>query len=95
MAIAWTLRDQRVTSSLIGARNLEQLNDSLDAVNKLTFTEAELKEIDRHAVEGAIDLWKGAREGTAISGSDSKHPCKTGTGPAQTAGPLLFLTRQR
>jgi L-glyceraldehyde 3-phosphate reductase len=64
MAIAWTLRDRRVTSALIGARNLEQLNDSLDAVNKLTFTDAELKEIDRHAVEGAIDLWKGAREGT-------------------------------
>jgi L-glyceraldehyde 3-phosphate reductase len=64
MAIAWTLRDSRVTSSLIGARNLEQLNDSLDAVNKLTFTDAELKEIDSHAVEGAIDLWKGAREGT-------------------------------
>jgi L-glyceraldehyde 3-phosphate reductase len=65
MAIAWTLRDQRVTSSLIGARNLEQLNDSLDAVHRLSFSEAELKEIDRHAVEGAIDLWKGAREGTA------------------------------
>jgi len=65
MAIAWTLRDGRVTSSLIGARNLEQLNDSLDAVQKLSFSEAELKEIDRHAVEGAIDLWKGAREGTA------------------------------
>jgi L-glyceraldehyde 3-phosphate reductase len=64
MAIAWTLRDRRVTSALIGARNLDQLNDSLDAVNKLTFTDAELKEIDRHAVEGAIDLWKGAREGT-------------------------------
>src|SRR5271156_5935112 len=64
MAIAWTLRDRRVTSSLIGARNLEQLNDSLDAVNKLTFTEAELQEIDRHAVEGDLDLWKGAREGT-------------------------------
>jgi L-glyceraldehyde 3-phosphate reductase len=65
MAIAWTLRDQRVTSSLIGARNLEQLNDSLDAVNKLSFTEAELQEIDRHAVEGGLDLWKGAREATA------------------------------
>jgi len=50
MAIAWTLRDRRVTSALIGARNLEQLNDSLDAVNKLTFTDAEFKEIDRHAV---------------------------------------------
>jgi L-glyceraldehyde 3-phosphate reductase len=65
MAIAWVLRDSRVTSALIGARNVDQLNDSLDAVNNLKFTDAELAEIDKHAVEGAIDLWKGAREGTA------------------------------
>ena len=64
MAIAWTLRDKRVTSSLIGARNVEQLDNSLDAVHKLHFTEAELKAIDHHAQEGTIDLWKGAREGT-------------------------------
>jgi L-glyceraldehyde 3-phosphate reductase len=64
MAIAWVLRDQRVTSALIGARNVEQLDDSLDAVKKLHFTDAELKEIDRHAQESSIDLWKGAREGT-------------------------------
>ena len=65
MAIAWILRDQRVTSALIGARNVEQLDDSLDAVKNLQFSEAELKEIDRYAVDGEIDLWKGAREGTA------------------------------
>ena len=65
MAIAWVLRDQRVTSALIGARNVQQLDDSLDAVKKLQFTEEELKEIDSHAQEGAIDLWKGAREGAA------------------------------
>ena len=65
MAIAWVLRDARVTSALIGARNVEQLNDSLDAVNNLKFTDEELAEIDKYAVEGAIDLWKGAREGTA------------------------------
>jgi len=65
MAIAWVLRDSRVTSALIGARNVDQLNDSLDAVNNLKFTEAELAEIDKYAVEGTIDLWKGAREGTA------------------------------
>jgi L-glyceraldehyde 3-phosphate reductase len=64
MAIAWSLRDKRVTSALIGARNVEQLDNSLDALHKLQFTEAELKEIDRHAVEASIDLWKGAREGT-------------------------------
>jgi L-glyceraldehyde 3-phosphate reductase len=65
MAIAWTLRDKRVTSALIGARNVQQLDNSLDAVKKLEFTEAELNEIDRYAQEGAIDLWKGAREGAA------------------------------
>ncbi len=64
MAIAWVLRDQRVTSALIGARNVQQLDDSLDAVKKLEFTEAELKEIDRYAQESDIDLWKDAREGT-------------------------------
>jgi L-glyceraldehyde 3-phosphate reductase len=65
MAIAWVLRDPRVTSALIGARNVAQLDDSLDAVKKLAFSDAELQEIDRHAQEGAIDLWKQAREGAA------------------------------
>jgi L-glyceraldehyde 3-phosphate reductase len=65
MAIAWVLRDARVTSALIGARNVEQLDDSLDAVKNLKFTESELAEIDKHAKDAAIDLWKGAREGTA------------------------------
>jgi len=65
MAIAWVLRDKRVTSALIGARNVEQLDNSLEAVKNLHFTEAELKEIDRHAQEGDIDLWKDAREGAA------------------------------
>jgi len=64
MAIAWVLRDHRVTTALIGARNVEQLDDSLDAVKKLGFTDAELKEIDRHAQDGAIDIWKDARVGT-------------------------------
>ena len=65
MAIAWVLRDTRVTSALIGARNAEQLDNSLDALKQLQFTEAELKEIDRYAQEGSIDIWKGAREGAA------------------------------
>ncbi len=64
MAIAWVLRDRRVTSALIGARNVEQLDDSLDAVKKLEFTADELAEIDKHARDSSIDLWKGAREGT-------------------------------
>jgi L-glyceraldehyde 3-phosphate reductase len=65
MAIAWVLRDKRVTSALIGARDVKQLDDSLDAVKNLHFTEAELQEIDRHAQDGEIDLWKEAREGAA------------------------------
>src|ERR1700692_73798 len=65
MAIAWVLRDKRVTSALTGARNVEQLDNSLDAVRKLQFTDAELNEIDRYAQEGAIDLWRNAREGAA------------------------------
>ncbi|WP_213979139.1 L-glyceraldehyde 3-phosphate reductase [Sphingomonas sp. dw_22] len=58
MAIAWVLRDPRVTSALVGARTVEQLDNSLDAVNNLDFSAEELAEIDRHATEGAIDLWK-------------------------------------
>jgi len=65
LAIAWVLRDKRVTSALIGARNVEQLDNSLDAVKQLQFTDAELKEIDRYAQDGSIDLWKDAREGVA------------------------------
>jgi L-glyceraldehyde 3-phosphate reductase len=65
MAIAWVLRDKRVTSALIGARDVKQLDDSLDAVKNLHFTNAELQDIDRHAQEGEIDLWKEAREGAA------------------------------
>ena len=65
MAIAWVLRDKRVTSALIGARDVKQLDDSLDAVKNLHFTDGELQEIDRHAQEGQIDLWKEAREGVA------------------------------
>jgi L-glyceraldehyde 3-phosphate reductase len=62
MAIAWVLRDPRVTTALIGARNVDQLNDSLDALKNLSFTEAELKEIDKYAQDGGLDLWKDARE---------------------------------
>src|SRR5882757_9168869 len=62
MAIAWVLRDRRVTSALIGARNVQQLDNSLDAMQRPQFSEEELKEIDQFAQEGSIDLWKDARE---------------------------------
>jgi L-glyceraldehyde 3-phosphate reductase len=63
MAIAWTLRDPRVTSSLIGARTVEQLEDSLGALRGLAFSDDELAEIDRHAVEAGINLWKASSDG--------------------------------
>src|ERR1700692_3460530 len=62
MAIAWVLRDKRVTTALIGSRNVEQLDNSLDAVKKLDFSDAELAEIERHAQDAGIDLWREARE---------------------------------
>jgi L-glyceraldehyde 3-phosphate reductase len=65
MAIAWALRDSRVTSALIGARTVEQLDNSLDAVQSLDFSDQELAEIDTFAVEGSIDLWKGSANLTA------------------------------
>ncbi len=58
MAIAWVLRDPRVTSALIGARTVEQLDNSLGALAHLAFSTEELAEIDRYAVDGGTDLWR-------------------------------------
>ncbi|HEX8414072.1 MAG TPA: L-glyceraldehyde 3-phosphate reductase [Sphingomicrobium sp.] len=58
MAIAWVLRDPRVTSALIGARTVEQLEDSLGALKRLDFSGDELARIDEFAQEGGIDLWE-------------------------------------
>ena len=59
MAIAWSLRDSRVTTALIGARNPQQLDDSLGALANLTFTPHELNEIDTFAIDTPeIDLWR-------------------------------------
>jgi L-glyceraldehyde 3-phosphate reductase len=63
MAIAWVLRDRRVTSALIGARNVEQLDNSLDAIQGPQLSDEELRAIDKFAQEGSIDIWKDAREG--------------------------------
>ena len=58
MAIAWVLRDPRVTSALIGAHSVAQLDDSLKALDNLAFTVEELAAIDKHATEGGVDLWR-------------------------------------
>jgi L-glyceraldehyde 3-phosphate reductase len=57
MAIAWTLRDPRVTSALVGASSLAQLEANLAAVGNLGFDDDELAEIDRYATEGDINIW--------------------------------------
>jgi L-glyceraldehyde 3-phosphate reductase len=57
MAIAWTLRDPRVTSSLIGASSVAQLEENVRALEQLSFSDDELQAIDRHAVEAGINIW--------------------------------------
>jgi L-glyceraldehyde 3-phosphate reductase len=60
MAIAWVLRDPRITSALIGARTVEQLDQSIDALDERSFTNAELAEIDQAAIDSGINIWAGS-----------------------------------
>ncbi|MEJ2135052.1 MAG: aldo/keto reductase, partial [Desulfofustis sp.] len=57
MAIACVLRDPRVTTALIGASSVSQLEDSYGALDNLVFSDEELREIDAHAQEGGVNLW--------------------------------------
>jgi L-glyceraldehyde 3-phosphate reductase len=61
-ALAWTLRDSRVTSTLIGASSVEQLEENVATLERLDLSEDELAEIDRYATESGINLWPGASE---------------------------------
>jgi len=63
MALSWALRDQRVTSVLIGASSVAQLEENLAATKNTTFSEEELAAIDRDAVESGINLWAGSSAG--------------------------------
>jgi L-glyceraldehyde 3-phosphate reductase len=58
MALAWAARDERVSSVLIGASSVRQLEQNIAALDNLDFSAEELAEIDNHAVEGGIDLWR-------------------------------------
>jgi L-glyceraldehyde 3-phosphate reductase len=58
MAIAWILRNGRVTSALVGARTVAQLDDTLKSLDHLDFTSEELAEIDRHSLVDGRDLWR-------------------------------------
>lgn len=57
MAVAWVLRDPRVTSALIGASRPGQITELVGALDGLAFSEDELAEIDRYAQEGGVNLW--------------------------------------
>src|SRR4051812_45636766 len=58
MALAWVLRDPRVSSALIGASSVEQLETNVAALENLDFSDDELAEIDRHAVDAGINIWE-------------------------------------
>ena len=62
MALAWVLRDERVTSALIGASSVAQLEDNVAALEGLGLSADELAEIDRYATEGAINIWAASSE---------------------------------
>jgi L-glyceraldehyde 3-phosphate reductase len=63
LALAWTLRDPRMTSTLIGASSVAQLEDSLRALDRLSLSDAELAEIDRYASDTGVNLWARSSEG--------------------------------
>ena len=63
MAIAWTLRDSRVTSSLVGASSVEQLAANVAALDRLDFSPAELAEIEANAVDSGINIWAASSAG--------------------------------
>ena len=60
LALAWTLRDARVTSALVGVSRIEQLEADLAALERPEFTPEELAEIDRHAVDAGVNIWEGS-----------------------------------
>ncbi|TMF08472.1 MAG: L-glyceraldehyde 3-phosphate reductase [Chloroflexi bacterium] len=62
MAVAWTLRDPVVTSALVGASSVAQLEQNVAALDRLEFSPAELKEIDRHATDSGINIWAASSE---------------------------------
>ncbi|KMS76408.1 aldo/keto reductase [Streptomyces viridochromogenes] len=63
LALAWALRDRRVTSLVIGASRTEQLEQNVAALENLDFSDEELAEIDKYATDGGVDLWRAARTG--------------------------------
>ena len=57
LALVWALRDPRMTSLVIGASSVAQLEDNVGALDRLDLTDDELAEIDRHATDADVNLW--------------------------------------
>ncbi|MFS9436419.1 aldo/keto reductase [Citrobacter sp. C348] len=62
MALSWLLKDNRVTSVLIGASRPEQLEENVQALNNLTFSAEELAQIDKHVADGKLNLWQASSD---------------------------------
>ncbi|EHJ4139199.1 L-glyceraldehyde 3-phosphate reductase [Escherichia fergusonii] len=62
MALSWLLKDERVTSVLIGASRAEQLEENVEALNNLTFSTEELAQIDQHIADGELNLWQASSD---------------------------------
>jgi L-glyceraldehyde 3-phosphate reductase len=62
LALAWILRDPRVTSALIGASSVAQLEQNVEALARLDFDQTELEQIDRYAVDGQLNIWAASSE---------------------------------
>jgi L-glyceraldehyde 3-phosphate reductase len=62
MALAWALRDPRVTSAVIGASSVEQLEQNVGALDNLAFAAYEFAEIDQFATEGGLNIWARSSE---------------------------------
>ena len=74
LALQWALRDRRVTSAVIGASSVEQLDTNLDALDGPPLTDEELAAIDEDAVEAGINLWAGVRDDPRRD----QWPCRIG-----------------
>ena len=88
MALAWTLRDPRVTSTLVGASSVAQLEENLAALDSLPFTDDELAEIDKHASDSGINLWAASSENLVLDRHEVQPPRRRGR-PGLRARPAL------
>src|SRR5262249_29158925 len=87
LAVAWVLRDPRMTSTVVGASSVAQLEDTLSALGNLDFSSDALAEIDRHATDAGINLWPrwSTAEG-APPRTDAGGPCRRARAARPTPG---------